>query len=97
MSDTHMREVSDENDSSKTDSRVGDARRNCRSRPLCRAIAILLTVAAIGLAVFVVWQIDVAPRTDDAYAYAVLSDDVPADGDRLCFRSRAAQAPSWHR
>jgi multidrug efflux system membrane fusion protein len=34
------------------------------------AIAILLTVAAIGLVVFVVWRLDTAPRTDDAYVYA---------------------------
>jgi len=35
-----------------------------------RVIALVLVLAAIGLGVAVVWHIDTAPRTDDAYAYA---------------------------
>jgi len=35
-----------------------------------RLIALILVVVAIGLGIFIVWHIDTAPRTDDAYAYA---------------------------
>lgn len=33
-------------------------------------ITLLLVLAAIGAAIYVVWRLDTAPRTDDAYAYA---------------------------
>ncbi|WP_167471067.1 multidrug transporter subunit MdtN [Cupriavidus lacunae] len=48
-----------------------------------RAIAILLAVAAIGLAVFVVWRLDAAPRTDDAYAYADTINVAPEVSGRI--------------
>jgi len=35
-----------------------------------RTLALLLVLAAIGLGLFVIWRLDTAPRTDDAYAYA---------------------------
>ena len=35
-----------------------------------RLVALVLVLAAIGLGVAVVWHLDTAPRTDDAYAYA---------------------------
>lgn len=35
-----------------------------------RKITLLLVVVAICLAIFVIWWLDTAPRTDDAYAYA---------------------------
>jgi membrane fusion protein, multidrug efflux system len=33
-------------------------------------LTLLLALVAIGLAIFVIWRVDTAPRTDDAYAYA---------------------------
>jgi multidrug efflux system membrane fusion protein len=48
-----------------------------------RAIAALLTVAAIGLAVLVVWRLDTAPRTDDAYAYADTINVAPEVSGRI--------------
>ncbi|BCL74914.1 multidrug resistance protein MdtN [Jeongeupia sp. HS-3] len=35
-----------------------------------KLIALILVVAAIALAIYVIWRLDTAPRTDDAYAYA---------------------------
>lgn len=48
-----------------------------------RAMAILLTVAAIGMAVFVVWRLDASPRTDDAYAYADTINVAPEVSGRI--------------
>ncbi|MEM5430266.1 multidrug transporter subunit MdtN [Cupriavidus oxalaticus] len=48
-----------------------------------RAIAILLTAAAIGLAVVVVRRLDAAPRTDDAYAYADTINVAPEVSGRI--------------
>ncbi|MEX3811240.1 multidrug transporter subunit MdtN [Paraburkholderia sp. BR13439] len=48
-----------------------------------RALAILLTLAAITLAVVVVWRLDTAPRTDDAYAYADTINVAPEVSGRI--------------
>lgn len=48
-----------------------------------RPIALLLVLAALGLAVFVIWRIDTAPRTDDAYAYADTINVTPEVSGRI--------------
>lgn len=48
-----------------------------------RALAILLTLAAIALTIVVVWRLDTAPRTDDAYAYADTINVAPEVSGRI--------------
>ena len=48
-----------------------------------RANAILLVAAAIGLGIFVIWRVDSAPRTDDAYAYADTISVTPEVSGRI--------------
>lgn len=48
-----------------------------------RTIALLLLLVAIALAVFVVWRIDTAPRTDDAYVYADTINVAPEVSGRI--------------
>lgn len=48
-----------------------------------RAITIGLVGAAIGLGIYVIWRIDTAPRTDDAYAYADTISVTPEVSGRI--------------
>jgi multidrug efflux system membrane fusion protein len=48
-----------------------------------RASAIMLVAAAIGLGTFVIWRVDTAPRTDDAYAYADTISVTPEVSGRI--------------
>lgn len=48
-----------------------------------RNITLLLLLIAIGLAVFVIWWIDTAPRTNDAYAYADTISVTPEVSGRI--------------
>ena len=48
-----------------------------------RITAIVLTLAAIALGGFVIWRIDSAPRTDDAYAYADTISVAPEVSGRI--------------
>jgi multidrug efflux system membrane fusion protein len=47
------------------------------------AVAGALTAAALGLAVYVVYRVDKAPRTDDAYAYADIINVAPEVSGRI--------------
>ena len=53
-----------------------------RSRA-AKAIALLLIVVALGLGIYVIWRIDTAPRTDDAYAYADTISVTPEVSGRI--------------
>jgi multidrug efflux system membrane fusion protein len=46
-------------------------------------LTLLLVLAATGLAIFVIWHIDTAPRTDDAYAYADTINVAPEVSGRI--------------
>jgi multidrug efflux system membrane fusion protein len=46
-------------------------------------LALLLVSVAIGLAIFVIWRVDTAPRTDDAYAYADTVQVAPEVNGRI--------------
>ncbi|TJZ69357.1 multidrug transporter subunit MdtN [Chitiniphilus eburneus] len=48
-----------------------------------KLIAILLVVAALLLALYVIWRVDTAPRTDDAYAYADTINVAPEVSGRI--------------
>ncbi len=54
-----------------------------QARGLGRALAALLALAALGLGGFVIWRIDAAPRTDDAYAYADTISVTPEVSGRI--------------
>ena len=48
-----------------------------------RKLALSLILAAVALAVFVIWKVDSAPRTDDAYAYADTINVAPEVSGRI--------------
>ena len=48
-----------------------------------RKIALILVMIAIGLTIFVIWRLDTAPRTDDAYAYADTINVAPDVSGRI--------------
>ncbi len=48
-----------------------------------RIVTLLLVVLALGLAVYVVWRLDTAPRTDDAYIYADTVSIAPEVSGRI--------------
>jgi multidrug efflux system membrane fusion protein len=48
-----------------------------------RIVALLLVVLALCLAVFVIWRLDTAPRTDDAYIYADTVSIAPEVSGRI--------------
>lgn len=48
-----------------------------------KAIALLLIVMALGLGIYVIWRVDTAPRTDDAYAYADTISVTPEVSGRI--------------
>lgn len=48
-----------------------------------RKIALLLLLIALALAIFVIWRLDTAPRTDDAYAYADTINVAPEVSGRI--------------
>ncbi len=48
-----------------------------------RKIALLLVLMALALAIFVIWRLDSAPRTDDAYVYADTINVAPEVSGRI--------------
>jgi multidrug efflux system membrane fusion protein len=48
-----------------------------------RIAALLLVALALGLAVYVIWRLDTAPRTDDAYIYADTVSIAPEVSGRI--------------
>jgi multidrug efflux system membrane fusion protein len=46
-------------------------------------LPLLLVLLAIGLAIYVIWRVDTAPRTDDAYAYADTVNVAPEVSGRI--------------
>jgi multidrug resistance efflux pump len=56
--------------------------KNTQGRP-GRKIALMLVLIALGLTIFVIWRLDTAPRTDDAYAYADTINVAPEVSGRI--------------
>ncbi|MFI4941170.1 MAG: multidrug transporter subunit MdtN [Burkholderiales bacterium] len=48
-----------------------------------RIVALLLLVAAVALGIYILWRVDTAPRTDDAYAYADTINVAPEVSGRI--------------
>ena len=57
--------------------------------------AIVLAVLTLLLLLFVIRQLDRAPRTDDAYVYADTIDVVPEVGGRISRAEPALRARCW--